>query len=225
MPSGLNGQWPRYGNFSMRNGPVWGEEKVGSTEILVSGGVAALLAALAGGGLKAFGVEVPALASLKRQALLAVVGIGLILIGLTSWSGQGEESKTETGGSLAEPVAPVEAGKELAQARGSPEVPNIYDLPFPAARQFLMQNGWAPIRLVSPMGNEQLGLRQEEIFESGYLEAVSCSGAQTAPCLFRYRNPQGFVLEVVTVGEELASAVVNSATILDCSKDPKPDGC
>jgi hypothetical protein len=30
---------------------------------------------------------------------------------------------------------------------------------------------------------------------------------------------------VVSVGEDMKQAIVNSARILDCSDDPKPEGC
>ncbi|MGA9583431.1 MAG: hypothetical protein WBR13_15835, partial [Allosphingosinicella sp.] len=55
---------------------------MGAAEILVSGGVAAVLAAVAGGGLKAFGVELPLLATIQRQALVMMAGIALIALGL-----------------------------------------------------------------------------------------------------------------------------------------------
>ena len=47
--------------------------------MFVSAGLASILAAVVGGGLRAFGVEVPVLASWKRQLLLAVLG-GLLLV-------------------------------------------------------------------------------------------------------------------------------------------------
>jgi hypothetical protein len=75
------------------------------------------------------------------------------------------------------------------------------------------------------MANENLGTRVQEIFDTGFGEAVSCSGSSLAPCLFRYRNPGGFVLEVVTHGEDLKAATVSGATILDCTARPKPEPC
>ncbi len=46
-----------------------------------------------------------------------------------------------------------------------------------------------------------------------------------SPCLLRYHDARGNVLEVVAVGETLEQGVVNSARILDCSATPKPEGC
>lgn len=66
---------------------------MGPTEILVSGGVAAVLAAVVGGGLKAFGIELPLLASVGRQALLMLVGVVLILLGFQSPRVQSDDAR------------------------------------------------------------------------------------------------------------------------------------
>jgi hypothetical protein len=210
---------------------------MGSTEILISGGVAALLAAIVGGGLKAFGIELPLLASMQRQALLLVVGVALIGLGLyadrpqADGAGRPDESDPIAESAPESPVASppeTDSAPRLATAGATqrPDVPNIVGLPFAAARQFLVQNSWAPINSSSsPMANENLGLRAREVFDTGYLEMVSCSGASMAPCLFRYRHPAGHILEVVTIGEDLTQAIVNRALILDCAAEPKPDGC
>jgi hypothetical protein len=200
---------------------------MGPTEILVSGGVAAILAAIAGGGLKAFGVEVPLLASVRRQAMLVLVGVLLVALGLLEprLSGKAEVAAAPSG-PPSESVAAAATPSAPAAGPARPEVPNIHGLPLAAARQFLIQNAWAPITSASsPMANDRLGLRQQEVFDTGYFEAVSCSGSALAPCMFRYRNPQGFVLEVVSVGEDMQQAIVNSAAILDCAERPKPEGC
>ena len=49
--------------------------------VLLVSGIACVIAAVIGGGLKAFGIEIPALSSLGRQGLLGAVGVVLILIG------------------------------------------------------------------------------------------------------------------------------------------------
>jgi len=46
---------------------------------LLYAGLACLIAAVIGGGLKLFGIEIPVLQSLKRQVLLGALGIALIL--------------------------------------------------------------------------------------------------------------------------------------------------
>jgi hypothetical protein len=187
---------------------------------------------MAGGGLKAFGVELPILASVQRQGMLAVVGIMLLVLGLrlpaSSRSGDGAVGPVVPPVSVAAPeksaAAPVVAPQAAVSMR--PEVPNIVGLPFTAARQFLLQNGWAPINSPSsPMANDDLGFRKKEIFDAGLFEAVSCSGAGMAPCMFRYRNPGGYVLQVVAVGEDIGRADVNDAKVFDCAATPKPEAC
>jgi hypothetical protein len=48
--------------------------------VLISAGIACLIAAIVGGGLKAFAIEIPLLASMRRQLLLGL--LGMILLGL-----------------------------------------------------------------------------------------------------------------------------------------------
>jgi len=55
----------------------------GISEILVGGGVVAVLAGAIGGGLKAFGTELPLVASPRRQALLAGAGVIMVAVGIS----------------------------------------------------------------------------------------------------------------------------------------------
>jgi hypothetical protein len=50
--------------------------------VFLISGIACLIAAVVGGGLKAFGIEVPALKSLVRQVVLGVLGAVLIVVGV-----------------------------------------------------------------------------------------------------------------------------------------------
>lgn len=69
---------------------------------LLSAGIACIIAAIVGGGLKAFGIEIPALASGRRQAALGAFG-GLLLVatvvtgGGLPWSAATEPSDTGDG--------------------------------------------------------------------------------------------------------------------------------
>lgn len=49
---------------------------------LLTAGIACVLAAIVGGGLKAFGIEIPVLSTLTRQLVLAAFGIVLLIIAL-----------------------------------------------------------------------------------------------------------------------------------------------
>lgn len=62
--------------------------------ILLSAGLACLMAAIIGGGLKAFGIEIPLLQSLARQLILGALGVVLVIISfLTSTSPKSPDEK------------------------------------------------------------------------------------------------------------------------------------
>lgn len=52
--------------------------------VLLSTGLACLIAAIVGGGLKAFGIEIPLLQSLTRQLLLGGLGVLLVVLSLAT---------------------------------------------------------------------------------------------------------------------------------------------
>lgn len=54
---------------------------------LLSVGIACIIGAIVGGGLKAFGIEIPALSSVRRQILLGGVGVLLVLVAIFQSSG------------------------------------------------------------------------------------------------------------------------------------------
>ena len=222
---------------------------MGPAEILVSGGVAAVLAAVAGGGLKAFGVELPLLATVKRQALVMIVGAGLIALGLMS----GPLDRAAPDGGTASPdavkaetaQAPAPADKEEAtpepaapkaapmpqqtvassgQVAGGARIPAVVDLPISSARIVLMRSGWSPINQANPMQNDDLRSGNgPAMIEKGYAEARACGGS-AAQCSFVYRDEAGRILRVVTAGES-DDPIVIQAFVLDCTAEPKPDEC
>ena len=55
---------------------------------LLGVGTACIIGAIVGGGLKAFGIEIPALSSLRRQILLAAVGVLLVVVSIAQSSGR-----------------------------------------------------------------------------------------------------------------------------------------
>jgi hypothetical protein len=64
------------------------------TELLVSAGIACIIGAIVGGGLKAFGIELPVLQTLWRQ--LALAGFGGVLLGIGVFTPAGTPASTDT---------------------------------------------------------------------------------------------------------------------------------
>src|SRR5690349_3477749 len=127
-----------------------------SAEILVSGGVAAMLAGVAGGGLKAFGVEVPLLATVKRQLLTVAAGVALIGVGLVSGSGllnpAAAPTAAPTDTARVEDAGPSETAPGKAtpgvsfESQGSsetPSAPDMLQMGFPQARRLIIAAGWS----------------------------------------------------------------------------------
>jgi hypothetical protein len=54
------------------------------TNTLLTVGLVCIIAAIIGGGLKAFGIEIPVFQSTKRQILLGALGLILLLMGYAS---------------------------------------------------------------------------------------------------------------------------------------------
>jgi hypothetical protein len=74
---------------------------------LITAGIACLIAAIVGGGLKAFGIEIPQFASVRRQMLLGA--LGMLLLGLGLWvrpGGQAPPPDARPGGQAPAPDAP-----------------------------------------------------------------------------------------------------------------------
>lgn len=207
---------------------------MGAAEILVSGGVAAVLAAVAGGGLKAFGVELPLLASVKRQALVMIAGAGLIALGLLAGSGlpgappdarpeaakDGEAPADDSAGA----AKPGNAGSSPAPT-GPPPAPDMLGMGFPEARRLIVDGGWSPIpQGPAPSDNPALGTRGGEVEARGWREAAFCGGTGRGACLLRYRQ-RGHVLEVVVVGDTLESGIVDMYDVIGCDARQRPEGC
>ena len=63
------------------------------TELLVSAGIACIIGTIVGGGLKAFGIELPVLQTLWRQ--LALAGFGGVLLGIGVFTPAGTPASTD----------------------------------------------------------------------------------------------------------------------------------
>ena len=76
-------------------------------------GVVCLIAAIVGGGLKAAGVEMPAVGSVRRQLLLGLLGVVLIVAGPYIGSGSGSGGH---GGNEIMPVPPIDNTQNVGNA-------------------------------------------------------------------------------------------------------------
>jgi hypothetical protein len=74
----------------------WSVSGFKMNESLLTVGLACLIAAVTGGGLKAFGIELPLIASFKRQLLIGLIGIGLIVGAIATRGGVKPTRSTET---------------------------------------------------------------------------------------------------------------------------------
>lgn len=96
--------------------------------ILIGGGVACLIAAIIGGGLKGFGVELPALESMGRRVALGVLGAGLLAAsyfsgGYLSRIGYQEPAPAVAEAAAVEPAsAEAPAADAATEAATTPEV-------------------------------------------------------------------------------------------------------
>jgi hypothetical protein len=76
--------------------------------IFLVAGLACLIGAVVGGGLKAFGIEVPILKSVSRQILLGCLGLALLFIGRLP-QGAHPEAEPQKHAGQAVPLAPTAA--------------------------------------------------------------------------------------------------------------------
>lgn len=86
---------------------------------------------------------------------------------------------------------------------GEASVPQIFGVIYDDARKRLIEAGWTPVQQ-NHLHIQELGeYGNGKIFwERGYWEVESCSGTGAGFCLFRFSDPRGRVLRVVTQGEE-----------------------
>jgi hypothetical protein len=66
---------------------------------------------------------------------------------------------------------------------------------YSSVRKALIKEGWKPI----PQNTEVFGYAEE--VRKKYKEVQMCAGTGIAPCIFIFKNKNGKLLEVLTVGE------------------------
>lgn len=94
------------------------------------------------------------------------------------------------------------AKSEIKETRVTAQNDNPEDLgiteqmPYPEAREILLQQGWQPNLQGEPTDLRDAAVRR--LFELGYEEIKSCSGTGEAPCRFELINDRKELLVVVT---------------------------
>ena len=92
-------------------------------------------------------------------------------------------------------------GSQLRDGVG-PQVPQLYNLPYPIARRTLIEEGWNPKRnhpsVLREMGNYSGNAK--ELWDAGYWENEHCFSTGDAACQFRFFDPDGNILLVSTAG-------------------------
>jgi hypothetical protein len=89
--------------------------------VLLSAGVACVIAAVVGGGLKAFDIEVPVVSSLRRQVLLFVIGLGFLA---SAWALRATTNQPDEATTAYRQLAAATCGRIVAINTG--------DMPFDA---------------------------------------------------------------------------------------------
>jgi hypothetical protein len=85
-------------------------------ETFVTAGLACIIAAIVGGGFKAFGVEIPVVSSATRQVVLGAFGVGLLVIALAMSPG----ATPPPPGPESDPAPVPIPGKPVSQISGIP---------------------------------------------------------------------------------------------------------
>ncbi len=84
---------------------------------ILSAGLACAIAAVVGGGLKAFGIEIPALGSRVRQVILFILGAILIVVSMNLDSGSDAGTQTKPNAQPAQQAAAQPNGSADATAK------------------------------------------------------------------------------------------------------------
>lgn len=118
--------------------------------VLLTAGIASVIAAIAGGGLKAFGIEIPLLRSVCRQVILGLLGLVMILFAL----GLHQETGSQPGGDG------TGGGAASGGATGGAPSPSTPPPKVPPPVTPAVQQGWLGLQLedLAPATVSRLGL-------------------------------------------------------------------
>lgn len=117
--------------------------------VLLTAGIASVIAAIAGGGLKAFGIEIPLLRSVCRQVILGLLGLVMILFAFGLHEGVG--GQPDGGGTGNGAASGGAAGGAPSRTPPPLEVPPVTPT---------VQQGWLGLQLedLAPETVTRLGL-------------------------------------------------------------------
>ncbi|HSB12094.1 MAG TPA: hypothetical protein VLM38_21590 [Blastocatellia bacterium] len=107
-------------------------------QTLLIAGVACLIAAIVGGGLRAFGIEIPALGSRVRQMLLGLLGLILIVVGTIN-----PESPTGAGKPInGNQPRPTDEANKSGQSQATRQPPAPLEQPDPTVEVEKLVASW-----------------------------------------------------------------------------------
>jgi len=84
---------------------------------ILSAGLACVIAAVVGGGLKAFSIEVPQLSSRPRQVVLFILGVILIVVSMSVGSSNDAGTQTTSNAQPAQQAVAQPIGSDIATAK------------------------------------------------------------------------------------------------------------
>jgi len=101
---------------------------------------------------------------------------------------------------LAVPAEPIPEGsaKPATSAQSIPKIAN--NVEYPEFRKKLIGSGWSP---AIQKQSQDCGIICQEKRRSGFIETQVCADTGLAPCIFIFKNSEGKILKIQTVGENL----------------------
>lgn len=131
------------------------------------------------------------------------IGVLTGTIGAIAFCGQSlattstsQVNQTQKRSSIASSPAQIQHNRIKAQNDNPQDVGISEQMPYPQARDILIQQGWQPNLDGEPADLADATVRT--LFELGYEEIKSCSGTGEAPCRFEFINDRSSLLVVVT---------------------------
>jgi hypothetical protein len=180
------------------------------TTTLLTAGIACVIAAIAGGGLKAFGIEIPALESARRQTALGAFGGLLLLAGIISGGGLPWNTVTRDAAgpsvSAADDANAAGGGNAAAKggdrvAKGAANCPAAAFKSLPSGRVRIVESGAhgfevlrpseskdAPMAIVMEERRQPVGAVEFEYFDNNQIFKISQVVDRNCQPISTFRN-------------------------------------